>query len=310
MKNKKLIVGIIVVIAVIAGFMFLMKHAASKSKTPSKSVPAGKAIKTKTQPPAKKTFSKGMGGLTVKIADSKGKEMPVRIGAYRCVDANSSIAITTFQSNKMQELSPGNYDIVVDAVPAKIYKNISVSKEKETVEDLATLTGSLNIKAQNAKKKDAYYPVRVLYPGTPTVVCGTMTNKALEIVPGIYDIEVGGLLKQSKNGVKVESGKETLIDLGCTTGMLTVKAVDENNKPARYTINVRKAENNELVVSDKTNRAFEIPQGNYRVDIASSPVQSKSGVVINAGEEAVVEFAVQTPPPAAKPAAIPAKPKR
>lgn len=308
MKDKKLIIGIIVIAALAAGFVLIMKSSGSKSKAALKPVTAGKVQKGKVPPPAVKTFSKDMGGLTVKVLGSKAKSIPVRVAAYKAADSNSSLFVVIFASDKMQELPPGAYDIVIDTTPTKIYKNIKISKGKETVENLGQVTGLLNVKAQNARKKDAFYPVRVTYPGTNMTIANTTASRPIEVVGGSYDVEIVSMPRQTRKGVNIEPGKETVIDLGCTTGMLTVKAVDVNNNGLRYGVSVIKPDNNEIIISDRTNRPIEVPQGTYKVGIASSPPQNKANVVIKSGEETSVEFKIETPVPAAS--AVPAKPKK
>jgi len=92
---------------------------------------------------------------------------------------------------RMLELVPGTYDIEVDTVPQKIFKNIKVDQNKETVEDLGCVMGSLIIKTANAKKAAAFYPMRILYTKTNDMVTAYMTNKVIDIVPGVYDVEIG-----------------------------------------------------------------------------------------------------------------------
>ncbi len=308
MKNKNLIVGLAVVVLIIIGIIFVVKPLTSK-KAVKKTPVAMKAEKGKPQIPAKKTFSKDMGGLTVKALDSKNKEISIKAKAFKSIDSKSSIYVASLVSGRMQELAPGNYDIEIDTAPQMIYKNIGVSSGKETVEDLGHLTGSINIKALNAKKKDASFPVRILHTKSNIVVTSTNTNMTIEISPGIYDVEIGTTPIQFKKDVKIEAGKEHVLDLGCTTGILTVKAIDENGKEARYTTRIKRVDNNGIVATGITNRAIEIQQGTYNIEVSSNPAQVKKDIKLNAGEEVSLEFTVQTPPPPPK-AATPARTKK
>jgi hypothetical protein len=140
-------------------------------------------------------------------------------------------------------------------------------------------------------------------------VTSAMTNRPVEVLSGSYDVEIGITPKIVESNVRVESGKNAVLDLGAVTGAVIVKAADENKKEARYGVRIRKAANNELAVSGITNRPIELFQGTYNIEIASVPVQVKKDVKVNAGEEVSVEFLVQAPAIPVKPTIAPVKPK-
>lgn len=308
MKSKNLIVGLVVAAIVVISILFVAKPFTAKKEI-KKNVPAAKGRAAKPVVPIKKAFAKDMGGLTVKILDSKNRDMVLRVRAFKSIDSRFSTYAASFTSNIMQELAPGSYDIEIDTIPQMIHKGISVSKGKETVQNLGHLTGSINVKALNAKKKDASFPVRILYAKSNITAASTSTNRPIEIAPGVYDIEIGTLPAQSKKDIKLDAGKEAALDIGCTTGNLVVKALDENKKEVRYSTRIKKAGTGEIVTSSTSNRLIEILQGTYDVEVLSSPVQAKSDVKVAPGEEASVEFLVQAPPAPVK-AAVPAKTKK
>jgi hypothetical protein len=305
MKNK-LVIGIVVIIAFI-GFILIAKNVISKMKG-RKAVTAAQAMKGAAKMPAKKVISKGKGALTVKVLNSKKTEIPVRLKAFKAIDRNSSIYMSSFVAGRSQELSPGDYDIETDSIPQKIYKGIRLNEGKETIEDLGCLTGSILIRTLNNKKTSAYYPIRILYPKSGEMVTAYMTNKSLEIAPGVYDIEIGTSPRQYKKNVKVDAGKEGIIDMGCITGILTVKTADEENKDVRQSVRIMKADTNEMVSSSLSNKPIELAGGKYNVEVLSTPRQSKKNINIAAGEESVVEFTVKPPVASQRQAASRAKP--
>lgn len=305
MKNIKLIVGALVAVVLIAGFISVVKSAGSKKAVNKPDAAVQKAGKGKAQGvPARKQLSKDMGGLTVKMLNTKGKEVYIRMKVFKVTDAKSSLYVTSITTNRMQELAPGTYDIEMETIPQRIYKNIRVTGNKEIVEDLGCPTGSITIKAINSKKKEASYLARILYPKSNVMVTAASTNRPLELIPGIYDVEVETLPRQVKRDVKIAAGKETVLDLGGSSGSLIVKAVDDSGKEVRYTARIRNASNNDIITSAATNRPVEIQQGVYNIEIVSNPVQSKKDVKVSAGTETVVEFGVQSPA-RQKPAALP-----
>jgi hypothetical protein len=295
MQNKKLITGIIIVVAIVA-LVLVAKSLMSAGK--HKSVPIS-TVGAKGAPaakmPAKKMISKGKGALTVKLLNSKNAEIPMKIKMFKAVGSDSSVYAASTVGSRTQELMAGTYDIEIDTVPQKIIKNIKVNDGKETVKDLGCVTGSLTVRVVNSKKTPAYYPLRILYGKTNEMVTAFMTNKSLEIIPGTYDIEIGTSPRQYKKDVKVEAGKETIADLGCLTGTLTVKTTDENGNEARASVRILKTDTNEMVSSIASNKPTELIKGKYNVEVMSSPRQSKKDVVINTGEESVVEFTVAAP---------------
>lgn len=308
MKKNLIAVSVAVAVVLVIGIVFIAKPFARKGPVTKTSV-AQKVSKAAAKAPAKKMISKDMGGLTVRILNSKKQDAFVKIRAFKASDSRSSVFIASFASNRMVELLPGNYDIELDTIPQKIYKGISVAKGRETVEDLGRVSGSLIVKILNSKKREAAYPVRILYTRSNMVVTSAMTNRPVEVLPGSYDVEIGITPKIVETNVRVESGKDAVLDLGAVTGAVVVKAADENKKEAKYGIRVRKAANNELVVSGITNRPTELLQGTYNIEIASVPVQVKKDVKVNAGEEVALEFLVQVPVTPARPAAVPVKTK-
>jgi hypothetical protein len=293
MFNKKVVIAIVVAVAFI-GFILVAKSLTSMAKF-KKAAPAVQAKKGMKNIPTKKVISKGKGALTVKILNSKNAEIPMRVKVFRAADSNSSIYAASTVGGRMQELLPGTYDVEIDTVPQKIFKNIKVNEGKEAVEDLGFVTGALTIKAVNAKKAPAYYPLRILYGKTNEMVTAFMTNKTLEIVPGVYDIEIGTSPRQYKKDIKVEAGKETVEDLGCLTGTLMIKTVDENKKDVRCNARITRSDTNEVVSSAISNKPIELGKGKYNIDVLASPRQSKKDVVVEAGEESTIEFTVTAP---------------
>jgi hypothetical protein len=313
MKNKSLIIAAAVIIAII-GIIFIAKPFSAK-KAAKKAAPQAAAVKGKmpqVMPAAptsvKKTFSKGMGGMTVRMMNVKNKEMPVRLKVFRSDNGKSSIYIGSAMASRMQELAPGTYDIEIDTVPQMIYKKINISANKETVEEIGAMTGAVNVKAISPSKKDAAYSVRVNYPGTDIAVIAGITNRPIEVLAGKYDLVIGTLPQQVRKNVNIEKGKEKILDLGLSTGTLTVKAEDENKKEVRYTAKIKKSEKDEPVTSITTNKPAELLAGTYNIELLAKPAQVKKDIKVNAGEEVMVEFSVQTPPAPVKPAPAPVKP--
>lgn len=307
MQNKKLIIGMIVIVAFV-GLVLITKSILLKNKS-SKAPAAAQANKGTAKEPAKKMIPKDKGALIVKIYNSKKTEVPLRLKAFRAIDGKSSVYAASFIAGRSEELVPGTYDIEIDSTPQKLYKGIKVSQGKETVEDLGCLTGSVQVRTLNSKKAPAYYPIRVLYPKTSEMVIAYMTNKPLEITPGVYDIEIGTSPRLYQRNVKIGAGKEVLIDLGCVTGTLIVKTVDESKKDVRTSLRILRADNNELISSSLSNRPIEISQGKYNIELFSTPKQYKKDVYIKAGEDTTVEFTVKPPKTAPAAAKAPARSK-
>lgn len=323
MKNK----AIIICVAVVAAFALA---AVSGCKGPKVEKPAAakESAKSAVQAPMEakqmpaKAFTKDMGGLTVKISDTKGAPKAQRVKVFKVTDKNSSVYFSGQVSNRMQELPPGTYDIEVDTMPPTIYKNIAVAKDKETVQDIGCPTGSLMIKAMTSGNKEARYAARLFYPNTTTVVAFGIVNRPIEVLSGTYDVEIVTAPPQSRKGVKIESGKEALVDMGMTTGSLNVKAVDDKGNALKLQTRIKSADTGKFVSAGTTGRSAELVAGMYDVDILSKPPQSKKGVAIKAGEELVIDIIAEAPvkkapqaarpkavtKPAAKPIAAPAKP--
>lgn len=303
MKNKGIVVAV-AALAVILAVIFIVRPFAYKEKASVKTAVPGKSEKQKavTTAPEKRTFTKGMGGLTVKIKGSGDKPLRLKIRAFSADGNNSSVFANTFTSERMQELASGTYDIEIETTPVKIYKNIAVREGKETVHDLGAVTGALNIKALNSKKKEAMILTKVTSPKTNTVATVMMTNKSAEIVPGVYNIEIGTNPKQVKNDVKIEAGRETLLDLGAVSGAIMVKAVTEEKKEVGLPVYVKNPANGSMVAATIAGRSVEVGPGEYDIDILSVPPQNKKGVKVSAGEESAVEFTIQAPAPAKAPA--------
>jgi len=301
MKNKKLIVGIIILIAFI-GLILFIKTNAQKTKAGKMMAPAAQARKGMKKAPAQKVISKGKGGLTIRIASSKNMEIPMRIKAFKAIDGRSSVYETSSVGGRMQEVTPGTYDIELDTVPQKIFKNIKVSEGRETVEDLGCVMGAITVRTINAKKAATYYPMRILYSNTNDMVTAYMTNKTMDIVPGSYDIEIGTSPRLYKKDVKVAAGKEVIIDMGCVAGSLLVKTVDENGKNVHLSVRITRADTNEIVSSATSNKPVDLGKGAYNIEVFSNPRQSKKGVTVNLGEESVAEFTVSAPVVPQKPA--------
>ena len=300
MKTKDLIIAVVVAVVVLAGALLLIKPSASK-----KGVIATKAVVTQKDMKAAakaavlpKTFSKDMGGLTIKMVNANNKAVALRGRVFKSLDQKSSVYVSPITSDRMQELLPGIYDVELDTVPQKIYKGISVSSGKETVENIGCITGTLSVKVMSSKNKMTYYPVKIFYPKANNVIANASANRPLEILAGTYDVEIGVAPKMVETAVSIEAGKEKVIDLGAVMGSLVVKIVDENKvekKGARQPVKIKRSDTNELIAGSSANRPVDIRQGVYTVDIGTTPMQTKKDVKVTGGEETVIEIVLQTP---------------
>lgn len=309
--------GVVMGVAVITALSFMAVSGCKgpgteAAKKESKPAASSQAALKKEAP--KRVFPKNTGGLTVRIADSKNKAIPVKIRAFRVSDNRSGVFMASFTSNNMQLLPAGTYDIEIDTVPQKLYKSVSVQNGRETTEDLGSMTGSLMVKAMNAKNQEGRYPIRVFYEDSAVPVATGMTGKPMEIVSGPYDIVIVTMPNIKKN-VRIETGKEALMDLGANMGELTIKAADESGKPARVPCRIRNKDTGEMVASSVTNRPLELISGLYEVEIQQKTgVPLKKEAKINPGESTMMEFVVQAPPAPARaavkaPVKAPAKKK-
>ncbi len=313
MKNKKLLIAVVVA-AFAVGIIILPRIGGHKKGVIGKPAVAAKekakaktGDKEKAQAPAKKTFSKGKGGLTVKVLGSGQKALNLRVKAFRVVDNDTSVFSSSLTSNRMGELNPGNYDIEIETLPAVITKGVKVVKGEETVKDAGILTGAINIKALTAKKKPAAFSAQMTDSNTGYSVATTAVNRPIEIISGAYDIRLETTPPYFMKEVKVESGKETAIDLGCISGILFVAAADSAGKDMRYPVRIRQAGKAEIVSSTATNRAVEVLEGSYDIEILLPSPQARKDVKVKAGEDVRVEIEAPAPAvPAAAVAAVPA----
>lgn len=294
MKKMKVLTGALTLLVVI-GMLFTVSSCGPAKPTAQKASAAGKGAPT-AKVPAKKVFSKGMGGLMVKIVNIKNAPSSMRIRAFRAVDSRSSVYQATFYSNLTQELAAGTYDIEIETVPARIYKGVSVKSGRETVHDMGCITGSVNVKALNAKKAPAAYPVRIFYGGTKLLAAATAANRPVEIGPGVYDVEVVMVPSVSRKDIRVDAAREAVIDIGCVVGSVIVNASDENKKEQRFTVRVRRTQTAEMIATGVTNRPIEIGEGTYDVEVMSVPAQITKGVQVKPGAEAAIEIIVVSPP--------------
>jgi uncharacterized membrane protein len=143
--------------------------------------------------------------------------------------------------------------------------------------------------------------VAVLYAKSNVVVARGSARKAIELLAGNYDVEIGSIPSQIKKEVRVDAGKETSLDLG-PSGALIVRVVDSAGKKVRGSAKVKKAEGGELVASPSVNTQIDIMPGRYTVELAREPLQIKNDVNIGADEVTTVEFVIQTPASPPKPA--------
>ena len=292
MRNKKLLIGIIIVLAFV-GFILFNKAKSPKTKS-RKVTPTVQVKKGSKKIPGRKVISKGKGALTIRIVNSKNAEVPMRIKAFKVINSRSSVYATSSVGGRMQEVAPGAYDIEIDTIPQKIFKNIKVARGKETIANLGCVTGSLEVITLNAKKKAAYYPMRIFYPKTNDMITAYMTNKAIDIIPGVYDIEVGTSPRLYKKGVKVRAGKETIIDIGCVVGSLTVKTVNEAGKNVRLSVRIKTSDTNKIVSSIKSNKSVDLRKGSYNIEVLSSPKQSMNNVKVVVGKNSIAKFTIKS----------------
>ncbi|MBN2453649.1 MAG: hypothetical protein JXB40_05245 [Candidatus Omnitrophica bacterium] len=199
MKPRILIAGIVIVIIIAVSAMLLMR--------PPREIHPEKTVV------AKKVLSKGMGGLTLKMLNANNKQVFIKAKAFKSANTRSGICVGPLVTNNMKELSPGSYDIQLDTVPQKMHKGVNILDGKETIENIGCITGLLNVKVTNTKKKEAFYPVRIYYSKTKYVVASTAARRPVELLSGAYDVEIGTKPIQTKGGIKVNPGEETVVEI-------------------------------------------------------------------------------------------------
>jgi len=290
MSNKKLVAAaVIIVFAMVAVIMVTGKMCpVNKSIKPAISKIPGKVP---AKAVAKKTFAKDAGGLTVKVLNYKGDKLMIKGSAFIAADMRSSVYKGDFTANSMQELPAGTYDIVVNTTPRMIYKGITVSAGRETVKDIESM-GAITVKMLNSKKLPASYPVHVFSEKYGGVIASGLTNRPIDIIPGTYEAEIGGVPSLPRKTIRVSPGKEVIEDIGCITGSMTVKVIDTNGKEVRSMFTARRAGTKDTIATSSANAPLEIKEGLYDVEISIKPLQVKNGVKITSGENSAVEFTV------------------
>ncbi|MFA6078340.1 MAG: hypothetical protein WC779_01140 [Candidatus Omnitrophota bacterium] len=287
MKDKKLIAAVITAVLVVGIIVIFGAPGIFKTRDVKK---AGQ----------KDVFMTGKGALTIKLLNTQGKESMQTVRAFRSEGGRSSLFMASLKTNQSKDLLPGTYDVEISAIPPKIYKGIAIYKGRETIENAGPI-GVINVKALDARNKSAYYPMNIYYPDTDIVVASLTTNRPIEIMPSTYDIAIETLPRQVKKGVKVGRDRDTVIDIGCTTGTIAVRAKDTAGGKIRCGIIVRKLENDQVVLSTTANRSIELVQGVYKIEVISGAKESKT-VTIVPGKESAIEFVTAELPrvPAAK----------
>ncbi len=296
MKIKYPIMALAAAIIVASGAFFL-RPSLSERFAVKTGLLRGSKQAPKEMAVVKKAFAKNMGGLNVRALNARNRQNVLMVKAFKS-EGSSSIYVRSFISGKTQELAPGIYDIELNTVPQKIFKGIKVSAGEETLEALNCVTGSLNIKISDYKNNPAFFPVSVYHPKTNIKIASGVANRPLELLAGVYDIEIAVLPKITQAAVIIEPGKEKSLDLGVLTGALIVRALDQNKAEkidARQSVRIRRADTNELLINTRINRAVEIGPGKYNVEIDTIPPQISKDIKVITGKEAVVEVLIQAP---------------
>ncbi len=297
MRNKVFIAVTLLAAVILVVFISIRTVGSAARLAKKKAVTAGAPVKAvvKNEADVKKVYAKGNGAINIQVKGSKGSPLNIGVKAFRSDGKDSSVFAASLFSGRTQELSAGTYDIELDTVPSKIYKNIEVKDGKATIRDLGSVTGSINVKALDSKKRNIPAGISLFYPGSKNVVAAGMANSPCEIVGGEYDIEIAITPKQLRKGVKIENGKETIIDLGVVSGSLIVKAVNEAGDELKLAVRVR-SKDGYMATGMISGRPSEIGPGTYDVEVMSSPVIIKNDVKITAGEDTVLQVKVPALP--------------
>lgn len=289
MRNKNLLMAVIVIVIFLIGALVVGRLQGKKGPVQKPAV--AKSVKDKAQP--KKVFAKGMGSLTVMLQDSKGKPMALRIQAFRTDGSKISNHILTSATGRAMELPAGTYDVVFDTSPAVMYKGVRVSESVEKTEDAGCMTGSVFVRARDAKMKEARYAVRVRLPNLGSSIAAGSSNRPIEVMKGVYDIEVGTTPVRIFKGVKVTACKETGLDIKSVPGILVVKAFDEEGKTPALTVKAIDPATKQSIIVFSTTRAVEILEGKYDIELISKPPQLRKDIEVRPGEETRIDFTVQ-----------------
>jgi uncharacterized membrane protein len=161
--------------------------------------------------------------------------------------------------------------------------------------------GAITVKMLNSKKLPASYPVKVFSEKISSMLASGATNRTIDIIPGTYRIRIETTLPIPMKSIRVDPGKESVDDIGCVTGSITAKVVDENGKEVRSTVIVRKAGDKDVAASGYSNSSIEIAEGAYDVEAVLKPSQTRAGVKVAIGTDSAIEFTAVTP--AVKPVA-------
>jgi len=300
MKNKNMFVVAGIVILLILAVVLVLRPSVNKKqpvkKQAAKETVTAQAKKTALpapKPAAKREIPKDVGLLIVKASGSNNKPTYAGIRIFKVLDSQSSLFYVSGTSNAFIKLPPGNYDIELNALPPKLYKNVKVAPGQENVVDLGAVTGSLKIRIVDQAGKNENYDVKVFHAKSRNIVCSVASNRSIELLPGIYDLEITTLPPDTRKDVKVEAGKENLVDAGSITGTLTVKATKSSDgTPLEGMAFVKRPGTNESLATISTNKMVRLLRGSYQVELSGDKTKTKKDVTIEVGKDSVLEFSI------------------
>jgi hypothetical protein len=157
--------------------------------------------------------------------------------------------------------------------------------------------GGLMIKLAGAYGSDKMQRVRVFKangPRSSSYVRTFSTNRTQEMLPGVYDIELDTMPPVIYKGVNVTKEKETIEDIGCITGNVTVKAVSVSKKPLLFPVRLFYPDSGMIAAVANVNRTFEVLSGTYDIEIVTAPVQLRKAFVVESGKDNEIDLGMIT----------------
>ena len=192
------------------------------------------------------------------------------------------------------DLTPGTYRIQVretflaDSAGAAAGAEAVVTIEdgKTTARDLTVPGGTLTLRSLMPDGKPADTSLKVLAGDKVAFESGYGASK-LFLAPGTYRVRI----TERKTGVAtleapvtIEDGKTVHRDLTLPVGILSIRAVDQNDKPVRADLSVYSGD--KRIASQSRETAFEmlLPPGRYRVQLEAQKVKKEIAVTIETGK--------------------------
>lgn len=229
------------------------------------------------------------------IATQKGTFLRVEVTGENDRQVSTSVVIRDPATGKNVHqfvtwldapVAPGTFDIIVGTAPRTVFSRRTLDKDTTIV--VKVDTGALRVELTDSGGNRATAPVELQDPKTESPLRNFTSWYNQIALEGTYDLLINTTPPVTRRGVRVETGKLTIIPIG--TGQMRIEMLGVGGNRIRTLVELRDPETNQAIRNVSTWEDYHVMAGTYDPVFENVLGAPREAIKIQRGESRVIKL--------------------